>query len=396
MTRVSRRLAGISESATMAISTRARQMRAEGRPVISYGAGEPDYPTPPHIVEAAAAAVADPANHKYSANAGLPALREAVAATTSADDGLEIDPGQVLITNGGKQAVFQTFAALLDPGDEVIVPAPFWVTYPEAIKLAGGVPVVVDTTAADGFLADVERLEAARTDRTKAIMFVSPSNPTGAVYGRDQTRAIGEWAAHHGLWVLSDDIYQHLVYGEARFTSLPGVTPELEDRWVIISGVSKTWAMTGWRVGWMIGPPDVISAAANHQSHATSNVSNVSQRAAIAAMTGPRDAADEMRAGFDRRRRLMHGLLAETPGVQCVEPLGAFYCFPSFSDVLAEGAGGRSFSSGIDLCAALLEEAEIALVPGEAFGAPGYARLSYALGDADISEGLGRLRRFLA
>ena len=396
MARVSRRLAAISESATMAISTRARQMKADGRPVISFGAGEPDYETPEHIVAAAVDATRDPRNHRYSANAGLPELREAVAATTSADDGLAIDPNQVLVTNGGKQAVFQTFAALLDPGDEVIVLAPYWVTYPEAVKLAGGVPVVVETTAADGFLADPDRLEAARTDRTKALVFVSPSNPTGAVHGADRTRAIGEWAARNGVWVLSDDIYQHLVYGDATFTSLPGVTPEIEDRWVIISGVSKTWAMTGWRVGWMVGPADVIRAAANHQSHATSNVSNVSQRAALAALTGPREPAERMREGFDRRRRLMHSLLSDIDGVTCVEPSGAFYCFPSFAGVGDGRNGGRSFRSGVDLCAALLEEAEIALVPGEAFGAPGHARLSYALGDDDITEGLGRLRRFLS
>ena len=375
----------------MAISNRAKEMQSEGRDVISFGAGEPDYETPAHIVDAAVDAARDPINHRYSANTGLAELRTAIARKTSADDGLEIEATQVLVTNGGKQAVFQTFAALLDVGDEVIIPAPYWVTYPEAVKLAGGSPVAVPTDVGSGFKASVDQLEAARTPRTKALMFVSPSNPTGAVYDPDHTRAIGEWAAEHGIWVLTDDIYQYLVYGDAAFTSLPGVTPGLEDRWVIIHGVSKTYAMTGWRVGWMIGPRDVITAAANLQSHATSNVSNVSQRAALAALTGPHEPIEAMRQGFDRRRRTMHSMLSEMHGVTCAEPEGAFYCFPSFEAILAEGR----FASSIDLCAAALEEAEVALVPGEAFGAPGHARLSYALSDEDLVEGLQRLSRFL-
>ena len=375
----------------MAISNRAKEMQAEGRDVISFGAGEPDYETPAHIVEAAVDAARDPVNHSYSANTGLAPLRTAIAEKTSADDGLEISPSQVLVTNGGKQAVFQTFAALLDPGDEVIIPAPYWVTYPEAVKLAGGAPVAVQTTVGEDFKASVDQLEAARTPRTKALMFVSPSNPTGAVYDPDHTRAVGEWAAEHGIWVLTDDIYQYLVYGDTEFTSLPGVTPGLDDRWVIIHGVSKTYAMTGWRVGWMIGPKDVITAAANLQSHATSNVSNVSQRAAVAALTGPHEPIEEMRLGFDRRRQTMHSMLSDMRGVTCAEPRGAFYCFPSFESVIAEGR----FESSIDLCAAALEEAEVALVPGEAFGAPGHARLSYALSDTDLVEGLKRLAAFL-
>lgn len=375
----------------MAISNRAKELRSEGRDVISFGAGEPDYETPAHIVAAAVDAARDPVNHRYSANTGLMELRTAIAAKTSADDGLNISPSQVLVTNGGKQAVFQTFQALLDPGDEVIIPAPYWVTYPEAVKLAGGSPVAVPTTVDADFKASVEQLEAARTARTKALMFVSPSNPTGAVYDPAQTRAIGEWAAEHGIWVLTDDIYQYLVYDDARFTSLPGVTPGLADRWVIIHGVSKTYAMTGWRVGWMIGPKDVITAAANLQSHATSNVSNVSQRAALAALTGPHEPIEAMRQGFDRRRRTMHSMLSDMNGVTCAEPKGAFYCFPSFEAILAEGR----FESSIDLCAAALEEAEVALVPGEAFGAPGHARLSYALSDDQLVEGLQRLGAFL-
>ena len=391
MTRVSARLGAISGSATMAISNRASEMRAQGRDVISFGAGEPDYETPPHIVEAAVAAARDPRNHKYTANSGLPELREAIAARTAADDGIDVSAGQVLVTNGGKQAVFQTFAALIDPGDEVIVPAPYWVTYPEAARLAGGIPVEVETTAEQGFKVTVDQLESAWTPRTKALMFVSPSNPTGAVYSRQETRDIGLWAAKRGVWVLCDDIYQYLVYGDASFTSLPGVTPELGDRWVIIHGVSKTYAMTGWRVGWMIGPPDVFAAAANLQSHATSNVSNISQRAALAALTGPREPSEAMRLGFDRRRRTMHSMLQAMPGVQSSEPEGAFYCFPS----LQAAADSRGHASTIELCAAALEEAEVALVPGEAFGAPGYARLSYALSDDDLRTGLERLHDFL-
>ena len=391
MTRVSARLGAISESATMAISNRAKEMRTEGRDVISFGAGEPDYETPAHIVEAAVAAARDAANHKYSANAGLPELRAAIARRTSSDNALSVSPSQVLVTNGGKQAVFQTLAALVDPGDEVIVPAPYWVTYPEAVKLAGGVPVVVPTTVAAGFKATVDQLESAWTPRTKALMFVSPSNPTGAVYDPEETASVGRWAAERGVWVLSDDIYQYLVYGDSTFTSLPGVTPELGDRWVIIHGVSKTYAMTGWRVGWMIGPHDVIGAAADHQSHATSNVSNVSQRAGLAALTGPSEPAEAMRLGFDRRRIRMHAMLEAIPGVSCAEPRGAFYCFPSFAEILASGR----FASSEELCAEALEGAEIAMVPGEAFGAPGHARLSYALSDDDLAEGLTRLHRFL-
>ncbi|HVR33537.1 MAG TPA: pyridoxal phosphate-dependent aminotransferase [Acidimicrobiia bacterium] len=391
MTRVSARIGAISESATMAISNRAKEMRTEGRDVISFGAGEPDYETPAHIVEAAVAAARDAANHKYSANAGLAELRAAIAQRTSSDNALSVSPSQVLVTNGGKQAVFQSLAALVDPGDEIIVPAPYWVTYPEAVKLAGGVPVVVPTTVAAGFKVTVDQLESAWTPRTKALMFVSPSNPTGAVYDPEETAAIGRWAAERGVWVLSDDIYQYLVYGDSTFTSLPGVTPELGDRWVIIHGVSKTYAMTGWRVGWMIGPPDVIGAAADHQSHATSNVSNVSQRAALAALTGPSEPAEAMRLGFDRRRIRMHAMLEAMPGVSCAEPRGAFYCFPSFEETLTSGR----FASSEELCAEALERAEIALVPGEAFGAPGHARLSYALSDDDLVEGLTRLHRFL-
>ncbi|HEY5686498.1 MAG TPA: pyridoxal phosphate-dependent aminotransferase [Acidimicrobiia bacterium] len=391
MARVSQRLAGIAESATMAISNKAKEMKAGGRPVISYGAGEPDFATPSHIVEEAIRAAQDPRYHRYSANAGLAELRAAVAEATVRDSGVTVEPSNVLITNGGKQAVFQAFAALIDPGDEILVPAPYWVTYPEAIKLAGGIPIEVPTDQSNGFRATVDQLEAATTDRTKLVVFVSPSNPTGAIYSPEETAAIGRWAGERGIWVLTDEIYQHLVYGDTPFTSV-ALAPELEDRWVIVSGVAKTFAMTGWRVGWMVGPSDVVKAAANHQSHCTSNVSNVSQRAAWAALTGPMDAVEDMRQAFDRRRRKMVAMLAEVRGVSCVEPEGAFYCFPSFERHLTSH-GGR-FGSTLELAAAVLEEAEVAMVPGEAFGAPGYARLSYALSDDDLVIGLERLQRF--
>lgn len=391
MSRVSQRLGSISESATMAISNRAKVMRTEGRDVISYGAGEPDFPTPDHIVEAAVEAARAPINHKYSANAGLPDLREAIARVTERDSGVAVAPANVLVTNGGKQSVFQSFAALLDPGDEALVPAPYWVTYPEAITLAGGVPVAIPTTGEDGFKVSVEQLDAATTDRTKLLVFVSPSNPTGAVYTRDEVAAIGRWAGERGIWVVTDEIYQHLVYGDAEFSSIAS-TPELEDRWVIVSGVAKSYAMTGWRVGWMAGPADVIRAAANHQSHLTSNVANVSQRAAIAALNGPMDDVYRMREAFDRRRRTMVEMLNSINGFTCVEPEGAFYCFPDVSQAVARSQQ----SSSLDFAADVLEHAEVAMVPGEAFGAPGYVRLSYALSDEDLVRGLERLGKYLS
>lgn len=390
MKRVSPRLAAISESATMAITNQAAQMKAAGEDVISFGAGEPDFPTPGHIVEAARQAASDPKNHKYTANSGLPDLREAIAAFTRDHGGPQVRAADVLVTNGGKQGVYQSFAALLDRGDEAIVPAPYWVTYPEAIKLAGGVPVEVATTSEAGFKVTVEQLEEARTDRTKLLVFVSPSNPTGAVYTPEETRAIGLWAAQHDVWVVTDEIYQHLTYAPTPFTSIVTVTPELEDRWVIVSGVAKTFAMTGWRVGWMIGPGDIIKAASNLQSHLTSNVSNVSQRAALAALTGPLEPMSAMRDAFDRRRRTMHRMLAEIPGVTCVEPQGAFYCFPDLTGLI-----GVEFSDDLAIAAHLLERAKVAIVPGEAFGAPNHARLSYALSDEDLERGLLRMRSVL-
>jgi len=394
--RISRRVAAIAESATLAIDAKAKALRAAGEDVIGFGAGEPDFPSPRHVVEAAAAACHQPRFHRYTPTAGLAELRAAIAAKTMRDSGLRAEAGQVLVTNGGKHALYQAFATLLDPGDEVLLPAPYWVTYPEAIALAGGVPVVVATGPAGGFRAGVEQLEAATTSRTKLLVFVSPSNPTGAVYPRGELEAVGRWAAERGLWVVTDEIYEHLVYGDASFHSLPVVVPELGDRWVVVNGVAKTYAMTGWRVGWLIGPPDVVAAATNLQSHATSNVGNVAQAAALAAVSGDLQAVAEMRAAFDRRRRRIVELLRSIPGVTCVEPEGAFYAFPSFEGVLGRELRGRLPMTTLELADLILEEAKVAVVPGEAFGAPGHVRFSYALGDDDLVEGVTRIAKLLA
>ncbi len=394
--RVSARVGAISESATLAVDAKAKALRAAGRPVIGFGAGEPDFPTPDYIVEAAVAACREPRFHRYTPAGGLPELREAVAAKTLRDSGYRVEPSQVLITNGGKQAIYEAFAALLDPGDEVIVPAPYWTTYPESIRLAGGVPVEVITDETTGYLASVEQLEAARTERTKVLLFVSPSNPTGAVYPREQVEAIGRWAVEHGLWVLTDEIYEHLVYGDARFASMPAVVPELAERCVVVNGVAKTFAMTGWRVGWLVGPKDVVKAAANLQSHATSNVSNVAQAAALTAVSGDLLAVEAMREAFDRRRRTIVRMLNEIEGVTCPEPEGAFYAYPSVRGLLGKEIRGRRPATSMELAALLLEEAEVAVVPGEAFGTEGYLRLSYALGDDDLVEGVSRLQKLLA
>ncbi|WP_304453321.1 pyridoxal phosphate-dependent aminotransferase [Nocardiopsis sp. YSL2] len=393
--RISARIGAISESATLAVDAKAKAMKAEGRPVIGFGAGEPDFPTPDYIVEAAVAAAREPRFHRYTPAGGLPELRRAIAEKTARDSGYQVEPAQVLVTNGGKQAIYEAFAAMLDPGDEVIVIAPYWTTYPESIKLAGGVPVYVVTDESTGYLASVEQLEAARTERTKVLVFVSPSNPTGAVYPREQVRAIGRWADEHGLWVLTDEIYEHLVYGDAEFSSLPVEVPEIADRTVIVNGVAKTYAMTGWRVGWLIGPADVVKAAANLQSHATSNVANVSQAAALAAVSGDLTAVERMREAFDRRRRTIVRMLNDIDGVVCPEPQGAFYAYPSVTGLLGrEIRGGRPQSSA-ELAELILEQAEVAVVPGEAFGTPGYLRLSYALSDGDLAEGVGRIQRLL-
>jgi aspartate aminotransferase len=393
--RVSARIGGISESATLAVDAKAKALKAAGRPVIGFGAGEPDFPTPDPIVQAAVEAAADPRNHRYTPAGGLPELRAAIAAKTKRDSGYEVEASQVLVTNGGKQAVYQAFATLIDPGDEVILPAPYWTTYPESITLAGGVPVAVVTDETAGYLATVEQLEAARTPRTKALLFCSPSNPTGAVYPRDQVEAIGRWAVEHGIWVITDEIYEHLVYDGVRAESMPVVVPELAETCVIVNGVAKTYAMTGWRVGWMIGPQDVIKAAANLQSHLSSNVANVSQRAALAAVSGPLDAVHEMGEAFDRRRKTIVDLLSAIPGIECPVPQGAFYVYPSVKGLLGKEIRGQRPQTSVELAALVLEHAEVAVVPGEAFGTPGYFRLSYALGDADLATGVNRMAQLL-
>ena len=393
--RLSRRIAAISESATLAVDAKAKALKAAGRPVIGFGAGEPDFPTPEYIVAAAQAACADARWHRYTPAGGLPELKEAIAAKTLRDSGYEVAASQVLVTNGGKQALYNAFATLLDPGDEVLLQAPYWTTYPEAIRLAGGVPVEVMTDETSGYRATVEQLEAARTPRTKVLVFVSPSNPTGAVYSPDDVRAIGQWAADHGLWVVTDEIYEHLVYGDARFASMPVLVPELADRCVVVNGVAKTYAMTGWRVGWMIGPNDVVKAATNLQSHATSNVANVSQIAALAAVSGDLSAVAEMKVAFDRRRTLITGLLDAIPGVTCPLPEGAFYVYPSIKGLLGKQLRGQTVESSAQLASLILDEVEVAVVPGEAFGTPGYLRLSYATSDADITEGVGRIANLL-
>jgi len=393
--RISRRIGAISESATLAVDAKAKALVAEGRPVIGFGAGEPDFPTPDYIVEAAAAACHEAKWHRYTPAGGLPVLKEAIAAKTLRDSGWDIRADQVLVTNGGKQALYNAFAALLDPGDEVILPAPYWTTYPESIQLAGGVPVEVMTDETSGYRASVEQLEAARTDKTKMLVFVSPSNPTGAVYSPDEVEAIGRWALEHGLWVVTDEIYEHLVYGQARFSSMPVLVPELSDQCVVVNGVAKTYAMTGWRVGWMAGPKDVVKAATNLQSHATSNVANVSQVAALAAVSGDLAAVEEMKVAFDRRRLLIVDMLNAIPGVECPMPEGAFYAYPSVKGVLGTEIRGQRPATSSELAGLILDEAEVAVVPGEAFGTPGYMRLSYATSDENITEGLTRVAELL-
>ena len=394
--RISARIAAIAESATLAVDAKAKALKAAGRPVIGFGAGEPDFPTPDYIVEAAQRACAEPRFHKYTPAAGLPELREAIAVKSARDSGLVVPASQILVTNGGKHAVYQSFATLLDPGDEVLLPTPYWTSYPESIALAGGVPVLVRTDETSGYLATVEQLEAHCTDRTKVLLFVSPSNPTGAVYPPERVAEIGRWAAERGIWVITDEIYEHLVYGDARFVSMPVVAPEIADRCLVLNGVAKTYAMTGWRVGWMAGPADAIRAAINLQSHATSNVCNVAQAAALAAVSGDLSAVAQMRAAFNRRRQVMTALLNDVPGVVCPLPDGAFYCYPSVKGVLGkEIAGQRPVTSG-QLAELLLDEADVAVVPGEAFGTDGYFRLSCALGDADLEEGVSRLAKLLS
>ncbi|MEX2290712.1 MAG: pyridoxal phosphate-dependent aminotransferase [Mycobacteriales bacterium] len=394
--RVSARIGGIAESATLAVDAKAKAKKAAGEDVIGFGAGEPDFATPAPVVAAAEAACADPRNHRYTPAGGLPELRQAIAEKTARDSGFQVEAAQVLITNGGKQAVYEAFATLLDPADEVLLPAPYWTTYPEAIRLAGGVPVEVVTDESQGYRVTVEQLEAARTPRTKVLLWCSPSNPTGAVASPDEVKAVGEWAFEHGIWVVADEIYEHLVYGAAEHVSMPVAVPALADTCVVVNGVAKTYAMTGWRVGWLIGPADVVKAAINLQSHATSNVNNVAQVAALAAVRGDLSAVADMRAAFDRRRQTMVRLLNDIPGVTCPEPEGAFYAYPSVKDLLGRTLRGRTPATSAELAELVLDEVGVAVVPGEAFGTPGYFRLSYALGDDDLEKGVGRLAALLA
>jgi aspartate aminotransferase len=399
--RISRRIGAIAESATLKVDSKAKALQADGRSVISYAAGEPDFSTPAFIVEAASAAVLDPRNYRYTPAVGLPELREAIAAKTQRDSGLAVTAAQVVVTNGGKQAVYQAFATLLDPGDEVLLPAPYWTTYPEAIKLAGGVPVEVFAGSDQGYLVTVEQLEAARTERTKVLLFVSPSNPTGAVYSPAETAAIGEWALSHGIWVVSDEIYQNLTYSSdesvaPRAVSIVEAVPALADTTILVNGVAKTYAMTGWRVGWMVGPLDAMKAAGNLQSHLSSNVSNISQRAALAALTGPQETVEAMRQAFDRRRRVIVEELNRIDGVVCPMPEGAFYVYPDVTGLLNRSWGGVTPTTSLELADLILDQAEVAVVPGEAFGPSGYLRLSYALGDAPLLEGVQRLQRLFA
>ena len=389
--RISARAAAVSPSATLTVDAKAKALQAAGEKVIGFGAGEPDFPTPEHIVEAAIAACQEPRYHHYTPTSGLPELREAIALKTKRDSGYDVTAAQVLVTNGGKQAVANAFAVLCDPGDEVLVCAPYWTTYPESIRLAGGEPVTVMAGADQGFRVTVDQLEAAATDRTKALLFVSPSNPTGAVYPRHEVEAIGRWAAERGIWVVTDEIYEHLVYGDAEHHSMPVVVPELADRCIVVNGVAKTYAMTGWRVGWMIGPLDAVTAANNIQSHETSNVANVSQRAALAGVAGDLSAVAEMRKAFDRRRKTMYEMLLRIPGVTCEEPVGAFYAFPNVEGILGRELRGMRPETSEALADLCIEEAKVAVVPGEAFGAPGYFRLSYALADEAMIEGVSRL-----
>jgi aspartate aminotransferase len=394
--RISARIAAIAESATLAVDAKAKALKAAGRPVIGFGAGEPDFPTPDYIVEAAAAATKVVANHRYTPTPGLPELRQAIVDKTKRDSHYDITVDQVLVTNGGKQAVYQAFATILDPGDEVILPAPFWTTYPEAIKLAGGKSVEVFADESQNYLVTVNQLENARTGKTKALLFCSPSNPTGSVYTAEQVKAIGEWAFKNNIWIIADEIYEHLLYDGATAPSMPVLVPELADTTIILNGVAKTYAMTGWRVGWMIGPKDVIKAATNLQSHLTSNVSNVSQRAAIAALTGNLDAVHEMGVAFDRRRKLIVGLLNDIPGIECPTPQGAFYVYPSVKGVLGKSIRGKVANTSAELATIILDEVEVAAVPGEAFGPSGYLRFSYATSDEDIVEGIGRIKKLLS
>ena len=396
MSQISSRVSKIAESATLAVDAKAKALKAEGKPVIGFGAGEPDFATPSHVVEAAKAAAENPANHRYTPASGLPDLRKAIAEATSRDDKIEVTPDQVVVTNGGKQAIFNTMATLINPGDEVILQAPYWVTYPEVVQVFGGIAKIVMSDETTNYKVTVKELEKARTLKTKMLIFSSPSNPTGTVYTPDEIQAIGKWAAKHGIWVMTDEIYQHLIYPGEEFASILNLVPELKDTCVIVSGVAKTYAMTGWRVGWTIGPKNFTKASINLQSHMTSNVSNVAQRAAIAAIEGPQDVVQTMLQAFDKRRHTMVEMLNQINGVNCPMPGGAFYVYPSVKGLIGKTVNGKTINSSLELAEIALDEVNVALVPGEAFGTPGYVRMSYALGDADLVEGVSRLQKLFA
>lgn len=393
---ISSRVLAISESATLAVDAKAKALKAAGRPVIGFGAGEPDFPTPSHIVEAAQKAASEASNHRYTPTPGLIPLREAIAKAATRDDGYEITADQVVVTNGGKQAIFNTMATLLNPGDEVLLQAPYWVTYPEAVQIFGGKPIVINSDETTNYKINIEQLEKAYTSKTKLLIFSSPANPTGTVYTPKEVKAIGEWAVSKNIWVMTDEIYLHLIYPGSKFSSMPGLVPALRDKCVIINGVAKTYAMTGWRVGWTIGPKDFTKASINLQSHMTSNVNNIAQQATIAALNGSQDVLKPMLEAFSKRRETIVEMLNKIKGVMCPQPGGAFYVYPSVKGILGKSVNGKTINSSLDLANIALEEVNVALVPGEAFGTPGYVRMSYALSDKDLVEGVTRLQKLLA
>lgn len=394
---LSDRINKVAPSATLAVDGKAKAMKAAGIDVVSFGAGEPDFPTPSYIVEAAAIACRDPRNYRYTATAGLLELREAIAKKVKRDSGYDVSPDQIVVTNGGKQAVYEACQILLNDGDEVIIPSPYWTSYPEAVKLAGGVPVAVMSGADRGFEPDIDALEAARTPRTKAIIVTSPSNPTGAIWSAETIRAIGKWALKNHIWVLSDEIYEHLHYDGVKTSYIGVEVPEIREQLLILNGVAKTYAMPGWRVGWMVAPRDVAACAVKLQSHMTSNVSNISQRAAIAAVGGSLDVVSTMCESFSNRRKAIVEALNNIDGVTCPLPHGAFYAFANVESLLERKLGKNHEvpHTSSNLAQMLLDEAHVAAVPGEAFGAPGYLRFSCALSDEQLAEGMRRMKQWI-
>lgn len=397
LTALSTRMSKVAPSATLAVDSKAKALQAAGVDVIGYGAGEPNFPTPQDIVDVAVAAAQDPANYRYTPTAGLLALKQAIAAKTLRDSGYEVDPAQIVVTNGGKQAVYETFQVLISEGDEVIIPAPYWTSYPEAVKLADGTPVAVFAGAEQHFIPTIEALEAARTEHTKALVLNTPTNPTGAVWPESLLVEIGQWALKHHIWIISDEIYEHLTYDGVTAPHIGALVPQIREQLIVLNGVAKTYSMTGWRVGWMIAPLVVAKAASTLQGHLTSNVNNIAQQAARAALEGSLEAVDAMRQAFDVRRKAIVGALNDMQGVHCPTPTGAFYAFADVRALLGKPLGplGTVSETSADLAAALLDEAHIAAVPGEAFGAPGYLRFSYALADDALEEGMRRMKAWV-